>query len=229
MMKLLIVEDSQALSQNISTYLTKEGYVCEQAFNYFEAIDKLAVFRYDIVVLDIMLPDGNGLDVLHAIRDLETRPGVLIISAKNSLDDRVRGLDLGADDYLTKPFHLSELNARLKAIHRRRHFEGRREIVFNEIRVNTDTLEVKVHDQLLNLTRKEYELLLFFLANKNRVLTKQTIAEHLWGDHMDFSDNFDFVYQHIKNLRKKLTAAGGEDYLTNIYGVGYRFNEIAKR
>lgn len=227
-MKLLIVEDSEALSQNISTYLTKEGYVCEQAFTYFEAIDKLAVFRYDIVVLDIMLPDGNGLDVLHAIRDLESRPGVLIISAKNSLDDRVQGLDLGADDYLTKPFHLSELNARLKAIHRRRQFEGRREIAFNEIRVNTDTLEVRVHDQLLNLTRKEYELLLFFLANKNRVLTKQTIAEHLWGDHMDFSDNFDFVYQHIKNLRKKLTAAGGEDYLTNIYGVGYRFNEIAK-
>ncbi len=228
-MKILLVEDSRELSENISAYLTKEGYVCEQAFTYYEATDKLAVFRYDIVVLDIMLPDGNGLDVLHLIRDLEKQPGVLIISAKNALDDRIRGLDLGADDYLTKPFHLAELNARLKAIYRRRHFEGQQVIDFNEIRVNTDTLEVEVNGRLLNLTRKEYELLVFFLANKNRVLTKQTIAEHLWGDHMDFTDNFDFVYQHIKNLRKKLTAAGGEDYLTNVYGVGYRFNETVGR
>ena len=226
-MKLLIVEDSRELSESISAYLTKEGYVCEQAYTYFEAIDKLAAFRYDIVLLDIMLPDGNGMDVLLAVRDLPVRPGVLIISAKNALDDKVRGLDLGADDYLTKPFHMPELNARLKAIYRRRHFEGRNELVFNEIRINTDTLEVTVCGERLNLTRKEYELLLFFLANKNRVLTKQTIAEHLWGDHMDFSDNFDFVYQHIKNLRKKLTAAGGNDYLTNIYGVGYRFNTQA--
>ncbi len=226
-MKLLIVEDSRELSESISAYLTKEGYVCEQAYTYFEAIDKLAAFRYDIMLLDIMLPDGNGMDVLLALRDLPVRPGVLIISAKNALDDKVRGLDLGADDYLTKPFHMPELNARLKAIYRRRHFEGRNEIVFKEIRINTDTLEVTVQDELLNLTRKEYELLVFFLANKNRVLTKQTIAEHLWGDHMDFSDNFDFVYQHIKNLRKKLTAAGGNDYLTNIYGVGYRFNTEA--
>ena len=226
-MKLLIVEDSRELSERISAYLTKEGYVCEQAYTYFEAIDKLAAFRYDIVLLDIMLPDGNGMDVLLAVRDLPVRPGVLIISAKNALDDKVRGLDLGADDYLTKPFHMPELNARLKAIYRRRHFEGRNELVFNEIRINTDTLEVTVCGERLNLTRKEYELLLFFLANKNRVLTKQTIAEHLWGDHMDFSDNFDFVYQHIKNLRKKLTAAGGNDYLTNIYGVGYRFNTQA--
>lgn len=226
-MKLLIVEDSRELSESISAYLTKEGYVCEQAYTYFEAIDKLAAFRYDTVLLDIMLPDGNGMDVLLALRDLPVRPGVLIISAKNALDDKVRGLDLGADDYLTKPFHMPELNARLKAIYRRRHFEGRKEIVFKEIRINTDTLEVAVHEEPLNLTRKEYELLVFFLANKNRVLTKQTIAEHLWGDHMDFSDNFDFVYQHIKNLRKKLTAAGGNDYLTNIYGVGYRFNTEA--
>jgi len=226
-MKLLIVEDSLELSESISAYLTQEGYVCEQAYSYFEAIDKLAAFRYDVLLLDIMLPDGNGMDVLLAVRDLPVRPGVLIISAKNALDDKVRGLDLGADDYLTKPFHMPELNARLKAIYRRRQFEGRSELVFKEININTDTLKVTVHGTPLNLTRKEYELLLFFLANKNRVLTKQTIAEHLWGDHMDFSDNFDFVYQHIKNLRKKLTAAGGNDYLTNIYGVGYRFNTEA--
>jgi DNA-binding response OmpR family regulator len=223
-MKFLIVEDNRELSDNISDFLRQEGAVCESASTFFEAMDKLAAFQYDIVVLDIMLPDGNGLELLYAIRDLDAPPGVLIISAKNALDDKVRGLDLGADDYLTKPFHLPELNSRLKAIYRRRNFDGRQLVNFREIAVDTDTLEVRVHGQLLGLTPKEYELLLFLLANKNRVLTKQTIAEHLWGDHMDLSDNFDFVYQHIKNLRKKLTAAGGNDYLTNIYGVGYRFN-----
>ncbi len=223
-MKVLIVEDSKELSENVTDYLSREGYVCEQAFNYFEAIDKVAVFRYDVVVLDIMLPDGNGLDVLLAMQDLDEKPGVLVISAKNALDDRIKGLDLGADDYLTKPFHLPELNARIKAIFRRRQLGGQKTIRFQEVFVNTDTREVTVNDVPLDLTQKEYELLLFFLSNKNRVLTKQTIAEHLWGDHMDFSDNFDFVYQHIKNLRKKMTKVGGKDYLNNIYGVGYRFN-----
>ncbi len=224
-MKLLIVEDTHYLQETIRTYLSKEGYVCETASTFFEAVDKVAAFEYDLILLDIMLPDGNGLELLHALRGKSPRPGVLIISAKNALDDKVQGLDLGADDYLTKPFQLPELNARLKAIYRRRRFEGKDEINFNEITVNTKMLEARVNDQVLPLTHKEYELLVFFLANRNRVLTKQTIAEHLWGDHMDFSDNFDFVYQHIKNLRKKLVNAGSEDYLTNIYGVGYRFGQ----
>jgi len=224
-MKLLIVEDTHYLLETIRTYLSKEGYVCETAGTYFEAVDKVAAFEYDLILLDIMLPDGNGLELLHALRDKSPRPGVLIISAKNALDDKVQGLDLGADDYLTKPFQLPELNARLKAIYRRRRFEGQDQITFNEITVDTKKLEVRVGGETLNLTHKEYELLVFFLANRNRVLTKQTIAEHLWGDHMDFSDNFDFVYQHIKNLRKKLINAGGEDYVTNMYGVGYRFGQ----
>ncbi len=226
-MKVLIVEDSKELSESIADYLTREGYVCELAYTYFEAIDKLAAFQYDVVVLDIMLPDGNGLDVLLSFQEQPVKPGVLIISAKNSLDDRIKGLDLGADDYLTKPFHLPELNARVKAIFRRRQLGGSKTITFREVTINTDTREVDVHGEPLDLTHKEYELLLFLISNKNRVLTKQTIAEHLWGDHMDFSDNFDFVYQHIKNLRKKLTRAGAADYLTNIYGVGYRFNAQA--
>lgn len=224
-MKLLIVEDTHYLQETIRTYLSKEGYVCETASTFFEAVDKVAAFEYDLILLDIMLPDGNGLELLHALRDKSPRPGVLIISAKNALDDKVQGLDLGADDYLTKPFQLPELNARLKAIYRRRRFEGSDEITFNEITVDTKMLEARVGEQVLPLTHKEYELLVFFLANRNRVLTKQTIAEHLWGDHMDLSDNFDFVYQHIKNLRKKLVSAGSEDYLTNIYGVGYRFGQ----
>jgi len=223
-MKILIVEDNYDLAENMSLYLKKEGHICETANNLMQAESKLAGFEYDIILLDIMLPDGHGLDLLKYIKsdpDLDT--GLIIVSAKNALEDKIHGLDLGADDYLTKPFHLSELNARVKAIYRRRHLEGQQRVVFNEIEMDPDTKEVYVKGQLLNLTRKEYEMLLYFISNKNRVLTKQNIAEHLWGDHVDFLDSFDFVYQHIKNLRKKIMQAGGNDYLTNVYGMGYKF------
>ena len=222
-MKLLVVEDEQSLAENLLTYLSNEGNVCELASNVDQALDKLSGFAYDIVVLDLMLPDGTGMEVLRTIKKDHPGSGVLIISAKNALDDKIEGLEFGADDYLTKPFHLSELNARIKAIYRRQKFEGKMDLVFHEISVNTETLEVKVAEQLLELTVKEYELLLFFLANRNRVLTKQSIAEHLWGDNVDFLDSFDFVYQHIKNLRKKITKAGGQDYIKTIYGMGYKF------
>lgn len=223
-MKLLLVEDEKALLDNMLAYLNRGDIVCEAAATFREAQDKLLSFAYDIVVLDIMLPDGNGLQLLRLLKDAQPEAGVLIVSAKNALDDRVQGLELGADDYLTKPFHLPELNARLKAIYRRRKFQGHKAVQFNEISINTDTHDATVHDTTLTLTLKEYELLLFFIANKNRVLTKQTIAEHLWGDHVDLQDSFDFVYQHIKNLRKKITAAGGEDYIKTIYGLGYKMN-----
>jgi DNA-binding response OmpR family regulator len=222
-MKILIVEDNQDLADNISNYLEKEGNVCSKAANLFEAENRLMEFEYDMIILDIMLPDGQGLEILRTLkRETNQNAGVIIVSAKNALDDRLLGLDLGADDYLTKPFHLSELNARIKAIFRGRKFQGQQLIKFNEIEIDPETQEVKVNDELLTLTKKEYELLLYFIANKNRVLTKQNIAEHLWGDHMDMLDSFDFVYQHIKNLRKKLTAAGSEDYLANVYGMGYK-------
>lgn len=225
-MKLLLVEDNRDLAENVSQYLTKEGHLCEVVYSIKEAEYKLAGFQYDILLLDLMLPDGSGMEVLRRlVRDARSNMGVVIVSAKNSLGDKVEGLDLGADDYLTKPFHLSELNSRIKSIYRRRHFDGKQNIEFNEIKIDPDTQEVFVHDELVILTRKEYELLMYLIANKNRVLTKQTIAEHLWGDHVDFMDSFDFVYQHIKNLRKKLTTAGAEDYLTNVYGMGYRFKE----
>ncbi len=223
-MKLLIVEDEKELSDNIRSYLSRGDVVCEVAFSFQEAQNKLLSFEYDIVLLDIMLPDGNGLNILRLLKHLQPETGVLIISAKNALDDRVEGLELGADDYLTKPFHLSELNARLNAIFRRRKFQGHKVLEFNEIEVNTDTHDVYVSGQQLTLTLKEYELLLFFITNKNRVLTKQAIAEHLWGDDVDLLDSFDFVYQHIKNLRKKISAAGGEDYIKTIYGLGYKFS-----
>jgi len=221
-MKLLIIEDEQALSDNIRSYLSTNEVICEVVSSFEAARDKLNIFKYDIIVLDIMLPDGNGLDILRLLKDNHSESGVLIISAKNSLDDRVKGLEFGADDYLTKPFHLSELNARLKAIYRRRKFQGQTAIKLNEISIDTDNHEVSIEGTLIELTVKEYELLLFFVSNKNRVLTKQNIAEHLWGDNVDFLDSFDFVYQHIKNLRKKITAGGGKDYIKTIYGLGYK-------
>lgn len=223
-MKVLIVEDNIDLAANIHDFLVREGYVCERSYSHEEAQQKLISFQYDCVILDIMLPDGNGLNLLQFIKSEQIESGILIISAKNSLDDKVQGLELGADDYLTKPFHLPELHARLKAIFRRRHQKGDHVVSFQEISVNTDTMAAQVHDELLELTKKEFDLLLYFLVNKNRVLTRQSIAEHLWGDYTDNLSNFDFVYQHVKNLRKKITAAGGTEYIGTVYGLGYKFD-----
>ncbi|RPA69350.1 DNA-binding response regulator [Cyclobacteriaceae bacterium YHN15] len=224
-MKILLIEDNRELTQNILQYLSHEGILCEVASNLFEAQDKILSFEYDCVLLDLMLPDGNGLNLLNIIRKLEIRPNVLIISAKNSLDDKIRGLDLGADDYLPKPFHLSELLARLKAIYRRSKFSGSDEIQFNEIVIQLQNFQVNVHGKQLELTKKEFDLLVFLITNKNRVLGKNAIAQHLWGDYTDNLPSFDFIYQHIKNLRKKISEAGGNDYLTTVYGIGYKFGE----
>lgn len=223
-MKVLIVEDNADLALNIQEFLQKEGYVCESSNTVSQAQEKLITFQYDCIILDIMLPDGNGLDLLKHIKENKIKSCVLIISAKNALDDKVNGLELGADDYLTKPFHLPELNARLKAIYRRNVLDGDDTIVFNEIVVNTNSLEVRINNKLVELTKKEYDLLVYFLINKNRILTRQSLAEHLWGDYTDSLPNFDFVYQHVKNLRKKISALDGKDYISTVYGIGYRFD-----
>lgn len=223
-MKVLIVEDNTELARNIQEYLLGEGYVCEWSATFGEARDKLSSYQYDCVVLDIMLTDGNGLDLLALIKQQKIKSNVLIISAKNSLDDKIHGLDIGADDYLTKPFHLPELNARLKAIYRRNALEGDSIVSYNEIAINTASLEARVNNMLLDLTKKEFDLLLYFLINKNRILTRQSLAEHLWGDYTDNLANFDFVYQHVKNLRKKINAAQGKDYIGTVYGLGYKFD-----
>jgi DNA-binding response OmpR family regulator len=223
-MKILIVEDQFELAKNIQTYLEREGYLCEVASTFTAGEDKILSFEYDCVVLDIMLPDGDGLKLLQLLKAQTAEASVLIISAKNSLDDKVQGLDLGADDYLTKPFHLPELNARLRAIYRRKNLGGDSIVQCNEIIINTSLSQVHVHDNELELTKKEFDLLLYFITNKNRVLTRQAIAEHLWGDYADNLANFDFVYQHVKNLRKKISQAGGKDYISTEYGLGYRFN-----
>ncbi len=223
-MKILVVEDTDDLLNNIISYLAKEGYYCKGVGTADLALDELISQEFDVVILDIMLPDNSGLNVLKEIKRMNIQPAVIIISARNALDDKLTGLNLGADDYLTKPFHLSELHARIKAVHRRnKALEGER-IVLNEITIDTQTLEVFVNDQVLTLTKKEYELLNYFITNKARVLTKQAIAEYLWGSEVDVYDSFDFVYQHIKNLRKKISEAGGKDYIRTIYGMGYKFN-----
>lgn len=223
-MKILLIEDNKELTKNIVDFLSQERFICESCENCFDAQDKLLSFRYDCVVLDIMLPDGSGLEILRFIKDQKLTCNVLIISAKNSLEDRINGLEIGADDYLTKPFFLPELHARLKAIYRRNQLGGSHKVVFNEIELDTITLEATVGDKILELTKKEFDLLLFFLTNKNRVLGRQSIAQHMWGDYTDDLANFDFVYQHIKNLRKKICQAGGKDYINTIYGIGYKFN-----
>ncbi len=224
-MKILIVEDEKELVSVTCKYLQKEDFICEYAYNFFDAEDKLISYNYDIVILDINLPDGNGLDLLKIIKKDSPDTGVLIVSAKNSLDDKLKGLDLGADDYITKPFHLAELNSRVNSLIRRQKFEGNHTINFNEIEIDPKAKFVKVNNSPVELTKKEFYLLLYFITNKNRVLTKESIAEHLWGDSIDLVDNFDFIYTHMRNLRKKLKKKGAVDYLQTIYGLGYKFGE----
>ena len=222
-MKILIIEDEKALSESIVTYLKVQDYICETAFDFNTAIEKTELYDYDCVLLDITLPGGSGLAILKALRENNKSDGVLIISAKNSIDDKVEGLISGADDYLAKPFHLSELSARIAAIIRRKQFDGNNIIKFNSISIDTQAKSAFVNNTPLDLTKKEFELLLYFVSNRRRVISKNAIAGHLWGDEMD--GNLDFIYTHIKNLRKKLIEAGGGDYIKSVYGMGYKFTE----
>tara|TARA_R110001606_G_scaffold34457_1_gene101625 strand:+ start:807 stop:1481 length:675 start_codon:yes stop_codon:yes gene_type:complete len=223
-MKYLIAEDEIDLQQSIVTYLQRDGNICEVASNFEEASEKAAIYDYDVIILDINLISGNGLDVLKTIKKEKKRAGVIIISANNSLTDKLEGLDLGADDYITKPFHLAELNSRIKAVLRRGKYGGNEIMVFNEIKIDTKARTAYIDNKAIGLTRKEYDLLVFFISNKGRVLSKEIIAEHLWGDDSDLLDNFDFIYVHINNLRKKLTTEGAK-YIKTAYGSGYKFIE----
>ena len=198
------------------------GYLCEPVFNYADAVEKIDYHDYDCIILDIMLPGGSGLELLRYLKQDGKTDGVIIISAKGALEDKIEGLQLGADDYLTKPFHLSELSVRVSAIIRRKSFNGQSVISIGNINIDTIGKTVTVNKQTVELTQKEYQLLLFLTINKNRVLTKNAIAQHLWGDDMDFPANYDFIYSHIKNLRKKIVAAGSEDCIRSIYGAGYK-------
>jgi len=224
-MKILIIEDEKELVVAIKKFLETEGFLVETAYTFYEAEDSLSSYIYDIIILDLTLPGGSGLDLIKLIKDMNRKAGLLIVSAKNSLDDKITGLDMGADDYITKPFHLAELNSRIKSLARRRHFDGSSELIFNEIRIDTESNEVFVNGIRLDLTKTEYEILLYFIVNRNKVITRESIAEHVWGNSISYSDNFDFIYSHIKNIRKKVEQNNGINYLHNIYGIGYKFSE----
>lgn len=222
-MKLLIVEDEKALCDSIVSYLKQENFICDVADGYASALEKIDFFDYDCILLDINLQDGNGLELLKELKANRKTDGVLIISARNSLEDKVAGLKLGADDYLAKPFHLSELGARVMAIIRRRNSAGNNLISLEELRIDTQAKAVTVNELPVDLTRKEYQLLLYFAYNKGRVVSKNAIADHLWGDETGGSANYDFIYTHIKNLRRKLIDSGCRDYIHSVYGMGYKF------
>jgi len=225
-MKILIVEDEADLRTSMEFYLKGAGYIIETASDFSSAREKLLLYKYDGIVLDINLPGGSGLELLDILKKEKIEGSVVIVSANNTLDDKVEGLELGADDYLTKPFHLSELNARVKAVLRRNSYQGSSEITVNEIKINPESKMVWINEKSITLTKKEYLLLEFFIINKDKVLSKESISEHLWGDYMDQSDSFDFIYSHLKNLRKKLVANGAKDYVKTVYGIGYIFNTL---
>ena len=225
-MKILIVEDERKLSDSIVAYLNGERYLCEQAFTYADAKMKVNMYEYDCILLDLMLPGGNGLDILSDIRSKSNPAGVIIVSAKDSLDDKVKGLEIGADDYLAKPFHLAELSMRIYAVIRRKAFSASNVLENNGIKINLLEKSVTVNGRPIVLTKSEYDLLLFFIGNKNRVISKSAMAEHLSGEMADMMDNHDFVYTHIKNLKAKLADAGCKECVKNIYGTGYKWVEL---
>lgn len=221
-MKILVIEDDPSLREIMQQSLEKERYVVETAPDYHSARQKANDYDYDCILLDIMLPDGNGLHLLKEWKEMHKQDNVIIISAKDSLDDKISGLDLGADDYLPKPFHLAELQARIKSVIRRRNRDGNPYTEYGNIRVNTDTFEVFVNEQTIELNRKEYDILVYFMNRPGHLMNKNTLAESVWGDHIDQADNFDFIYAQIKNLRKKLSAAGATPEIKAVYGFGYK-------
>ena len=222
-MNLLIVEDEPELSHSIATYLFQNKFTCDTALDFSSANYKISQSEYACIILDLSLPGGSGLELLRRLKKINKTEGVLIISAKNSLDDKIEGLELGADDYLTKPFHLAELSARVNAIIRRKSFDGNNTVILDKLVINIADKTVATANGVLELTRKEYELLLYFASNKNRVVTKESIIDHLWGNHANMSDTYDIIYSHIKNLRKKLMESGCPDYIKAVYGMGYKF------
>ncbi len=224
-MKVLIIEDEKELRHVISESLSKENYIVETASDYRSAIDKIEIYDYDCILLDIMLPDGNGLKLLEELKKSNRPSNVIIISAKDSLEDKISGLNLGADDYLAKPFHIAELNARIKAVLRRKNLDGKNNITINNLILDIDERTLSINNAPVSLNRKEFDILYYFMINKNRLVTKSALAEHVWGDNIDQADSFDFIYYQIKNLRKKLRDAHSEIEIEAIYGIGYRLSE----
>lgn len=222
-MKILLIEDERELARNIADYLSEEKYICEFATTFGEGMKKINFYNYDCILLDLMLPGGDGLKLLEELKLQHKQEGVIIISAKNAIEDKIKGLQIGADDYLAKPFHLSELAARIYSVIRRKQFGNANVIRMNELEIDLLAKTLLVHDIPVELTKKEYDLLLLFIGNRNRVISKSALAEHLSGDIADMLDSYDFVYAHIKNLKKKLLEAGAQNYIKTMYGTGYKW------
>ncbi|QBO58776.1 response regulator transcription factor [Chryseobacterium salivictor] len=225
-MKILLIEDERQLSKSILTYLKNEKYSCDLAENFETAQEKLELYEYDCILLDLTLPDGSGLQLLKQLKENKKSDGVIIISAKNSLDDKISGLQLGADDYLAKPFHLSELGARISAVIRRKHFKGNSSITVNDLEIHSEAKLISFQGKPIDFTRKEFDILLYLAVNKNRIISKNAIAEHIAEDNIQFFDNFDFLYAHIKNIKKKLAAIGAQDCIKSVYGMGYKLEAL---
>lgn len=223
-MKILLIEDELEIAVSIKSYLTAKDIICESAMSLQSAMEKILSFDYDCILLDLSLPDGNGFEILKKIKQQRKTDGIIIISAKETLDTRIEGISLGADDYLIKPFHLSELLVRIQAVVRRKKFDGNNVVIFEEIEVDIFSKTVKIKNVKTEFTKKEIDLLLFLIGNANKVVSKGSIAENLSGDMADMLDNHDFVYAHIKNLRKKLIEAGSNDYIKSVYGIGYKWH-----
>jgi DNA-binding response OmpR family regulator len=221
-MKILVIEDEPQMLENIVRSLKQEQYIVETATDYNSGIEKTGVYEYDCILLDISLPGGSGLKILEQLKKEKKAEGVIILSAKNSLDDKVAGLNLGADDYLPKPFHMVELNARIKSLIRRKKFNGNPVIEVNNVKIDPDKRIVLIDEITLNLNRKEFDVLLYMIVNKNRLVNKSALVEHVWGDYIDETNSFDFIYSQIKNLKKKLKDAGAGIELQAMYGMGYK-------
>ena len=221
-MKILIVEDEAGLQEVIQASLEKENFLVETATTYQAALNKIIAFSYDCILLDVMLPDGSGLDILRELKKMDKSGNVIIISAKDAIDDKVNGLNLGADDYLTKPFHLAELTARIKSVLRRKSFDGQNSLSLGNLVLHVDSRSVFVDDKPMALNRKEFDILNYLLTNSNRLVNKTALAEHVWGDYMDEADDYEFIYSQVKNLRRKLKEHQAGVELRAVYGIGYK-------
>lgn len=221
-MKILLIEDEMALSETISLSLESENYLIEQAFDYQHALAKITAYQYDCILLDIMLPGGSGLDLLAELKAMNKHESVIILSAKDAVEDKVKGLELGADDYLAKPFHLAELHARIKSIIRRKNQHGDDLMNYKNISLNSTDRTVQVNQQHIQLNRKEFDLLYYFMIRPTKLIQKNALAEFIWGDDIDQSDSLDFIYSQIKNLRRKLKDAHADIDIQAVYAVGYK-------
>lgn len=224
-MNILIVEDEVNLAEEIAGYLSDFNYHCHIAHRYLQSVELLEEKEFAVILLDLKLPDGNGINLIHYAKRKKFSSGIIVLSANDELDLRINALDAGADDFLIKPFHLSELNARVKALVRRNFHNGDNLIEYNEIKIDVPKLLVTIHNKTLTLTTKEYDLLLYFIANSGKVITKEAISYSVWNNHSDMDVSNEIIYTHIKNLRKKLVASGGEDYIQSVYGIGYKFDK----